>query len=59
MRWLRMIVMAFVLPIAWLAAASDLTVKVIGGRTSPDPAMPALSWIPDPRMPIDRAHLGY
>ncbi|MFC4526187.1 methylamine utilization protein [Dyella halodurans] len=35
MRWLRMIVMAFVLPIAWPAAASDLTVKVIGGDGKP------------------------
>lgn len=35
MRWLRMIVMAFVLPLAWPAAASDLTVKVIGGDGKP------------------------
>jgi hypothetical protein len=35
MRWLRMIVTAFVLSIAWPAAAGDLTVKVVDGDGKP------------------------
>jgi hypothetical protein len=70
MRWLRMIVIVFVLPIAWPAAhvwhpplhpgQPDIVRAIpIDGNAPLDPPTFALSSIPDPRMPMDREHLGY